>query len=114
MKRVELRTRDGAFVAWVEIPTFALAPDVVIWNERAFTCLTPDAYREAVVAKSHTPVFSKEEAPTARRSSGTMRAVTVEPCDCWERFYAPAPGVEDRRKGMILCPHGVPDPRPPI
>lgn len=60
MKRIELRTKDGHHVAWVEVPPFQLGPDVVIWGERVFVAgvnaeAAPDVFFEAFAVVSLTP-----------------------------------------------------------
>lgn len=35
--RIELVTKDGQHVAWVEIPPFQTMPDIVAWGDRTFT-----------------------------------------------------------------------------
>jgi hypothetical protein len=66
MKRIELWTRTG-FVAVVEILPFLPGkhPEVVIWGERVFQCVTPERYCEAfcVVSLTPSPGFEREVPP---------------------------------------------------
>lgn len=46
MWKVQLVTRDGGLVGTVELPPFAVPPEVVCWGERFFKQTGPDTYTE--------------------------------------------------------------------
>ena len=85
MKRIELRTRQGVFLAVVEIPHFDPMPEIIAWDRRVFTRLAEDAYREADIITCTTPApgFPRDEPPTVpqRKSSSTLRAVVPPKAD---------------------------------
>lgn len=65
MNRIELWTRDGGFVAVVEIPTFLPGknPEVIMWGTRVFQQVRPDRYCEAFCVVSFTPSPGLEREP---------------------------------------------------
>jgi hypothetical protein len=66
--RIELVTKDGQHVAWVEIPPFQTMPDIVAWGDRTFTVdlyssAAHSVYREAFAVVSLTPSPGLPEKP---------------------------------------------------
>lgn len=113
MKRVELLTGDGHFVALVEVIQFTPGnePDVVMWGTRVFTKRDAEHYVEAFAVASLTPSpglpRESEEPPPVDRSARTTIAGTaigehleIDPVTKQQKDYIVL-APEERAKGFV-------------